>query len=86
MRSCDVKKDPNLGRPGQIYGALEGQNGLADGAPAEGDETQAPVGKNEAAGLIDLAGGPDSLLGTCPCFCELAQLGEAPRKPRSRAD
>ena len=86
MRSCDVKKDPNLGRPAQIYGALEGRNGLADGAPAEGDKAQGPVGEDEAAGLIDLAGDPEGLLGARHRFPELAQLDEAPGEVRSRAD
>jgi len=85
MRGREVKEIPHLS-PAQLHGALERWNGLGDGAPAEGDEAQAPVRPNEAGGMIDLAGDPEGLLAAGQCLHELAQLGEAPGEARSRVD
>jgi hypothetical protein len=44
-----------LGRPAHLHGALKRRNGLEDGAPAEVDKAEAPVGCDEAEGMIALA-------------------------------
>ena len=86
MRGRDVKDEPCLGHPAQLDGALERWDGLRDDAPAEGDKAQGPVGEDEAAGLIDLAGDPEGLLTVRHRFRELAQFGEAPGEVRPRDD
>jgi len=72
MRRCDVRKAPHLGRPAELDGTLERRDSLGDGAPAEGDEAQGPVGHDKAAGMIDLAVDPDGFLTVCHRFHELA--------------
>ena len=86
MRRCDVRKAPHLGRPAELDGTLERRDSLGDGAPAEGDEAQAPVGEDEAGGLIHLTGDPECLLTVRHRIRELAKLGEAPGQVRARAD
>ena len=86
MRGRDVKEKPYAGHLAQLDGTLKQRNSLGDGTAAEGDDAQAPVGSDEAAGMIDLAGDPESLLAAGHRFRELAQLSEAPGEPHSRAD
>ena len=50
MRGRDVEEDPHRDRPAQLDGALERRDGLREVAAAEGDEPEAPVGEDEAAG------------------------------------
>ena len=85
MRGRDVKERVHLG-PAQLDGALQRWNGLGDGAPAEGDEAQAPMGVDEVCGIIDLAGEAERLFDVRYRFRELAQFGEAPGDPPPRAD
>ena len=77
-------KNPHLRHPAQLDGALERRNGLGNGAPTQGDKTQAPVRVDEAGGMVDLASDPEGLLPLRHCFGELAQLDEAPGELRAR--
>ena len=87
VRGGDVEEDRRRGDPAQLDGALERRDGLREVAAAEGDEPEAPVGDDEAGGMIDLAGDPDGLLGARHRLGELAQLGEAPGEPaRAKTD
>src|SRR5579864_1034944 len=82
VRGRNVKENPDLGRPAQLEGALEWRNSLGDGAPAEGDEAEGPVGPDEAVGLIDVAGNPDGVVAVRHRLRELAQLSEIPGEQR----
>src|SRR5262245_2444478 len=81
-----IKQAPRLDKTAQLDGALQGSDGLGDVAPADRDESPAPIGEDETMMMVDLAGDLDGLLGSRRRLGELAKLGEAPGESLSGED